>query len=141
MNVSKAVVAYLGKGQENTVLLSDCGLTGTSKRVSLFGLRGKGCSCCVHSVDVEEVGLPSPLLAEEQFVDCVISVRFSLGEKFRGRRRKLQLHNFTPTFRPVKQRPMTGVQHRGTKTASTYYTLLRLPCNTLFLTPSISKQA
>ena len=35
----------------------------------------------MHSVDVEEVGLPSPLLAEGQFVDCVISARFSLGEK------------------------------------------------------------
>ena len=35
----------------------------------------------MHSVDVEEVGLPSPLLAEVQFVDCVISARFSLGKK------------------------------------------------------------
>ena len=30
---------------------------------------------------VEEVGLPSPLLAELQFVDFVISARFSLGKK------------------------------------------------------------
>ena len=35
----------------------------------------------MHSVHVDDVGLPSPLLAEGQFVDCVISVRFSLGEK------------------------------------------------------------
>ena len=35
----------------------------------------------MHSVDVEDVGLPSPLLAEVQFVDCVISARFSLGKK------------------------------------------------------------
>ena len=37
----------------------------------------------MHSVDVEEVGLPPPLLAEVQFVDCVISARLSLGEKFK----------------------------------------------------------
>ena len=92
-------------------------------------------------MDVEEVGLPSPLLAERQFVDCVISARFSLGKKFKSRRRQLQLHQFTLTFPPVNQRPMTEVQDRGTKTASTYYTLLRLPYNTLFLNPSTSKQA
>ena len=95
----------------------------------------------MHSVDVEEIGLPSPLLAEGQFVDCVISARFSLGEKFKSRQRQLQLHEFTLTFPPVKQRPMTGVHDGGTKTASTYYTLLRLPYNTLFLNPSTSKQA
>ena len=44
----------------------------------------------MHSVDVEEVGLPSPLLAEGQFVVCVISARFSWGEKFKSRRRQLQ---------------------------------------------------
>ena len=95
----------------------------------------------MHSVDVEEVGLPLPLLAEGQFVDCVISARFSMGEKFKGRRRQLQLHQFTLTFRPVKQRPMTEVQDGGTRTASTYHTLLRLPYNTLFLNLSTSKQA
>ena len=58
----------------------------------------------MHSVDVEEVGLPLPLLAEGQFVDCVISACFSLGEKFRSRRRQLQLHQFTLTFPPVKQK-------------------------------------
>ena len=52
----------------------------------------------MHSVHVEEVGLPSPLLAEGQFVDCVLSARFSLGEKFKSRRRQLQLHQFTLTF-------------------------------------------
>ena len=95
----------------------------------------------MHSVDVEEVRLPSPLLAEGQFVGCVISAPFSLGEKFKSRCRQLQLHQFTLTFPPVKQRPMTGVQDAGNKTASTYYTLLRLPYNTLFLNPSTSKQA
>ena len=33
--------------QENTELLSFCGLTETPQRVSLLGLGGKGCSCCV----------------------------------------------------------------------------------------------
>ena len=32
----------------------------------LLGLGGKGCSCCVHSADVDEVELPTPLLAEAQ---------------------------------------------------------------------------
>ena len=95
----------------------------------------------MHSVDVEEVGLPSPLLAEGQFGDCVISTRFSLGEKSKGRQRQLQLHQFTLTFPPVKQSWMTWVQDGVTKTASTCYTLPRLPYNTLFLNPSTSKQA
>ena len=95
----------------------------------------------MHTVDVEEVRLPSPLLAEGQFVDCVISTRFILGKKFKSRRRQLQLHQFTLTLPPVKQRPMTEVQDIGTKTAFTYYTLLRLPYNTLFLNLSTSKQA
>ena len=64
----------------------------------------------MHSVDVEEVGLPSPLLAEVQFVDCVISARFSLGEKSKSRRRQLQLHRFTLTCPPVKRRQMIWVQ-------------------------------
>ena len=59
--------------QGNTELLSVCGLTGTPQRVSLLGLRGKECSGCVHSVNVEDVGLRSPLLAKSQFVVCVIS--------------------------------------------------------------------
>ena len=50
--------------QENTELLSVCGLTGTPQRVSLLGLGGKGCPSGVHSVNVEEVGLRLPLLAE-----------------------------------------------------------------------------
>ena len=63
----------------------------------------------MHSVDVEEVGLPSPLLAVGQFVDCVISASFSLGKKFKRLQRQLQLHQFTLTFPPVKQRQMTWV--------------------------------
>ena len=50
--------------QENTELLSFCGLTGTQQHVSLLGLGGKGYSCCVHSVNVEDIGLRLPLLAE-----------------------------------------------------------------------------
>ena len=64
----------------------------------------------MHSVDVEDVGLPSPLLAEVQFVDCVIGARFSLGRKIQSRRRQLQLHQFTLPCPPVKQRQMTWVQ-------------------------------
>ena len=57
--------------QENTQLLSVSGPTSTPQRVSLLGLGGKGCSCCVHSVNVEGVGLRLPLLAESQLVVCV----------------------------------------------------------------------
>ena len=38
----------------------------------------------MHSVDVEDVGQPLPLLAEVQFVDCVSSARFSLGRNFQS---------------------------------------------------------
>ena len=61
------------------------------------------------SVYVEDVGLPTPLLAEVQFVDCVISAHFSLGRKIQSRRRQLQLHQFTRTCPPVKQRRMNWV--------------------------------
>ena len=39
----------------------------------LLGLGGKRCSCCVHSMDVDGVELPSPLLAEVQSIVRVIS--------------------------------------------------------------------
>ena len=97
------------KGQENTALLSNCGLTGTPLRVSLSGLGGKECFVCVHSVYVGDVRLPLPLLAKVQFVDCVISSRFSLGRKTQSRRRQLLLHQFTLTYPPVKQRQMNWV--------------------------------
>ena len=61
------------RSQDNTDLLRVCGLAGTPQRVSLLGLRGKECSFGVHSVNVEDVGLLLPLLAEPQFVVCVIS--------------------------------------------------------------------
>ena len=63
----------------------------------------------MHSVYVEDVGLPSPLLDEEQLVDCVISARFSVGRKIQSRRRQLLLHQFTLTCQPVKQRRMNWV--------------------------------
>ena len=63
--------------QENTALLSDCGLTGAPLRVSLSGLGGKECSVCVHSVYDEQVGLPSPLTAEVQFFVVICAARFS----------------------------------------------------------------
>ena len=95
----------------------------------------------MHSVYVEDVGLPSPLLADMQFVDCVISARFSVGRKIQSRRRQLLLHQFTLTCRPVKQRLMSLVSSGGTKPASTYYTLLRLIYNTLSSYRTTSKQA
>ena len=79
------------KVQENTALLNDCGLTGTPLRVSLSGLRGRECSVCVHSVYDDVVGLSSPLLAEVQFVDFVISALFSASKKTQSRRRQLLL--------------------------------------------------
>ena len=36
----------------------------------------------MHSVDDDEVGLSLPLLAEAQFVVCVIWALFSMGEKW-----------------------------------------------------------
>ena len=83
------------KVQEGTALLSDCGLTGTPLRVSVSGLGGKECSVCVHSVYDDVVGLSSPLLAEVQFVDCVISALFSVGRKIKSRRRQLLLPQST----------------------------------------------
>ena len=47
--------------QEDTELLSVCGLTGTPQRVSLLRLGGEGCSLGVHSVNVEDVTLRLPL--------------------------------------------------------------------------------
>ena len=62
--------------QENTELLSVCGLTGKPHRVFLLGLGGKGCSFGVHSVNVEDVALRLPLLAESQLAVCVISAAY-----------------------------------------------------------------
>ena len=46
----------------------------------------------MHSVYDDEVGLSSPLLAEVQFVDCVICALFSVGRKMESCRRRLLLH-------------------------------------------------
>ena len=46
----------------------------------------------MQSVYVGDVGLHSLLMAELQFLDCVISARFSLGRKIQSRRRQVQLH-------------------------------------------------
>ena len=78
--------------QEKTALISNCGLTGTSPNVFLPGLGGKECSVCVHSVYDDEVGLSPPLLAEVQFVDCVICALYSVGRIMECRRRQLLLH-------------------------------------------------
>ena len=44
-----------------------------SQHVSLLGLGGERRTGGVHSVDVDGVELPSPLLAEAQLIDCGIS--------------------------------------------------------------------
>ena len=46
----------------------------------------------MHSVYDDDVGLSLPLLAELQFVDCVICALFSLGKKMESRPRQLLLH-------------------------------------------------
>ena len=93
------------KGQENKALLSNSGLTGTPLRISLSGPGGRECSVCIHSVYVKDVGL----LAEVQFVNCVISALFSVGRKIQSRRRQLLLHQCTLTCPPLKQRLMNWV--------------------------------
>ena len=59
--------------QENTELLSVCGLTGTPQRVSLLGLGGKECSWGVHSAYVDAVRLLALPQAEAELFVCVIS--------------------------------------------------------------------
>ena len=59
--------------QENTELLSVCGLTGTPQRVSLLGLGGKECSFGVDSAYVDGVGLPALPQAEAELFVCVIN--------------------------------------------------------------------
>ena len=59
--------------QEDTELLSVCGLTRTPQRFSVLGLRGKECSWGVHSADVDGVGLLALPQAEAELFVCVIS--------------------------------------------------------------------
>ena len=61
------------KKTENTALLSNCGLTGTSQHVSLLGLGGEGRTGGVHSADVDEVGLLAMPQAEAELFVCGIS--------------------------------------------------------------------
>ena len=62
-------MTLLRRRQENTALLSSCGLAGTPLRVSLLGLGGKERTGGVHSADVELVGLPTlPQAEAELFV-------------------------------------------------------------------------
>ena len=48
----------------------------------LLGLGGKGCTRCVHSADVVEVGLFSPLLAEGSDLICDQRPCFAGAEKW-----------------------------------------------------------
>ena len=73
--------------QENTELLTFCGLTGTPQLVFLLGLGGKECSFGVHCAYVDGVGLPAlPQADPELFVWCVQRPRLA------GQERKLLLH-------------------------------------------------
>ena len=67
----------------------------------LLELGGKGCSCCVHSVDVDGVELPSPLLAEVQSIVFVISALV-----WQGKKKMACCCTNHPTCPAVKQRPM-----------------------------------
>ena len=94
----------------------------------------------MHSVYVEDVGLHSPLTAELQFVDCVLSARFSLGRKNSKSPKATAAAPITLTCPPGEQRLMDLASGGGTKTASTYYTLLRLPYYTLSTYQLANKQ-
>ena len=61
---------------------------------------------CVHSVYDEEVRLSSPLLAEVQFVDCVICAFFSLGRKIKKSPKASAAVPITLTLPTSKQRRM-----------------------------------
>ena len=90
--------------QENTELLSVCGLTGTPQRVSLLGLGGKECPSGVHGAYVDGVGLPAlPQAEAELFVWC--DPRPCLA----GQKKSIAAAPITLTFPPVKQRQMTSV--------------------------------
>ena len=52
--------------QENTELLSVCGLAGTPQHVSLLGIGGKECSLNVHGAYVDGVGLAALSQAEAE---------------------------------------------------------------------------
>ena len=69
----KSTVGSPVRIQQNTELLSVCGLTGTPQHVSLLGLGGKECSWGVHSAYVDRVGLLALPQAEEELFVCVIS--------------------------------------------------------------------
>ena len=90
--------------QENTELLSVCGLTGTPQRVSLLGVGGKECSFGVHGADVNGDGLPTLQQAEAGlFVWCVRRPCLA------GQKETIAAAPITLTFPPVKQRQMTLV--------------------------------
>ena len=78
----------------------------------------------MHSVDVDGVELPSPLLAEAQLIACVISAVY-----FRTAQGTAPVHPDPPDC-------TTEANGLGSR-----YTLLSVPYNTLFQNPVASKQA
>ena len=90
--------------QENTELLSVCGLTGTPQRVSLLGLGGKKCSFGVERADVDGVGLPALPQAEAE-----LFVWDDQRPCLAGQRKTIAAAPITLTFPPVKERQMSWV--------------------------------
>ena len=119
------------KVQENTALLSSCGLAGAPLRVSLLGLGGKECSGCVHRADAEDVGLSTPSLPVVQLFVCDLRPCLAGAEKPKSPK--------ATAAAPIQPEPShleskgrcRSICGRGIKTDSTYYTLLSLPYNTL----------
>ena len=84
--------------QENTELLSLCGLTGTPQRISLLGLGGKECS---YGADVDGVRLPALPQAEAELFVCCVQRPCLAGQK-----KKCCCTNHPDLLPPVKQRQM-----------------------------------
>ena len=90
--------------QENTELLSVCGLTGTPQHFCLLGLGGKECSFSVHSAYVDGVKLPAlPQTEAELFV------WYDQRPYLAGQKETIHAAPITLTFPPVKQTQMTCV--------------------------------
>ena len=90
--------------QENTELLSVCGLTGTPQHGFLLGLGGKECSFAVHSAYVDGVGLPALPQAEAE-----LFVWWDHRPCLPGQKKTIVAAPITLTFPSVKQRQMTWV--------------------------------
>ena len=75
----------------------------------------------MHSVCDDVVRLSSPLLAEVQFVDCVISALFSVGRKIRSHRRQLLLHQSPLSFHLKAKADELGKRQRNQAGLHVFY--------------------